>query len=384
MRFFSLFALLAATTALGGCPAGDGSALSLATSGAVCGVSAGNCAVPTTVTTPTVTTPVTPTVPPPNVGNANVLTTGDATITLEKSVLVSQKTDPAFSTLVVTSAPNTATMTIDPKSPNKALWPVSTTMNEYVAGTNSSGGLGLGGTYKEYRALTSSSAGSAQDEELQVWNWTYSYGTQYRDVTSGGEATHQAWSFGGTKTAAAAMPTSGSANYVGKFGATAKTWNMIDSTDILQTVSWNNIWRVNGDSSLTANFASGQFDGVLTPKIWNAPDKASINTTVLATNVLDPNYNAFMSNNVILHGTITTNATTGNNVVGTAVLDPAKGSITNSTLNPMYAGFFGPTANEVTGVFNLEATFVAPTGGNIPINNDTRGFIEMSGVFNGQ
>jgi hypothetical protein len=50
----------------------------------------------------------------------------------------------------------------------------------------------------------------------------------------------------------------------------------------------------------------------------------------------------------------------------------------------MYAGFFGPTANEVTGVFNLEATFVAPTGGNIPINNDTRGFIEMSGVFNGQ
>ena len=385
MRFFSLLALLAASTALGGCPASDGSALSLAASGAVCGVSDGDCAVATPVVTPTVPTPVTPVVPPPNIGNTTTLATGNATIALESSVLVSQKTDPAFSNLVVTASPNTAKFTIDPKSPNKGLWPVATTMDEFVSGTNASGGLGLGGTYKEYHAITNSSAGSAQDEELQIWNWNYSYGVQYRNITSGGEATQQAWSFGGTKTAAASMPISGSANYVGKFGATAKTWNFVDSTDINQTVSWNNIWRINGDSSLTANFATGQFTGILTPLLWNAPDKNSVNTTIDLTLPFNANYNAFfMSSNVLLKGTIATSAATGNSVVGTATLDPATGSVTNSTLNPMYASFFGPTANEVTGIFNLEATFLAPSGGVIPINNDTRGNIEISGVFNGQ
>jgi hypothetical protein len=119
--------------------------------------------------------------------------------------------------------------------------------------------------------------------------------------------------------------------------------------------------------------------------LWNAPDKNTVNTTIDLTLPLNANYNAFfMSTNVVLQGTITSAAATGNKIVGTAVLDPAGGSITNSTLNPMYASFFGPTANEVTGIFNFEATFLAPSGGVIPINNDTRGNIEMSGVFNGQ
>lgn len=392
MRLFGLCVLLAATTTLGGCPSPDGSALSLASSGEVCGVGTGNCATPTTTPpTGTTTPPGTPVVvippPPPNTGNTSTFTTGDGTIALEKSVLVSSKADPAFSKLVIATGPNTATYSIDPKSPNKALWPTSKTMDEYTFGTNASAGVGLGGTYKEYRALNTSSAGTATDEELQVWNWNYSYGTQYRDAGGGGEAIHQAWSFGGTRTASAAMPVSGSANYLGQFGATAKTWSWIDSKNPNQTVSRNNIWRVNGTTALTANFATSQFSGILTPKTWNA--WATMNggigfTDVDATNPLDPNYTSFMSSNVILKGTITKSTATGNSITGTAALDPAKGWVSNTTLNPMYAAFFGPTANEVTGVFNVEAVAPDPIGGTKPINDDRRGYIEMSGVFNGK
>jgi hypothetical protein len=388
MRFFSMLALLAATTALGGCPDPDGSALSLATSGAVCGVNAGQCA--TTGTTPPTTTPpapVTPPAPPPNIGNTVSLTSGDGTIALEHSVLVSSKTNPAYSNLTLGTLPNTAKFEIDSKSPNNALWPIAKKMDEYTTGTNASGGVGLGGTYKEYRALSASSAGTAVDEELQVWKWQYSYGTQYRDVTAGGEATHQAWSFGGTKTASAAMPVSGSATYNGQFGATAKTSNWINVGGTSQTVDNNGIWRVIGTTQLTANFATAQFSGILTPVVWNK--FASMNggsgfTNVIASNTADPNHAVFMDSQVMLNGTIATNATTGNSVTGTAVLDPSRGWLTNQTLNPMYAGFFGPSANEVSGVFNFEAAIPGPIGGTLPINDDRRGYIQMSGVFNGQ
>jgi C-lobe and N-lobe beta barrels of Tf-binding protein B len=390
MRIFGMFALLAATTALGGCPADDGSALSLASSGTVCGVSSGQCATPTsgtTTTTTTTPTPVTTPAPAPNIGNTVTLTGGDGTIALEKSVLVSPKTDPAYSKLTLGTLPNTAKFEIDSKSPNNALWPVAKTMDEYTPGTIASGSAGLGGTYKEYRALTTSSAGAAVDEELQVWKWQYSYGTQYRDVSSGGEATHQAWSFGGTKTASAAMPVAGSATYNGQFGATAKTSNWINSGGATQTVDNNGIWRVIGTTQLTANFATAQFSGILTPTVWNK--FASMNggsgfTNVVASNILDPNHAVFMDSQVVLNGTIATNATTGNSVNGNAVLDPSKGWITNQTLNPMYAGFFGPTANEVSGVFNFESVIPGPIGGVLPINDDRRAYIQMSGVFNGQ
>jgi hypothetical protein len=384
-----MLALLAATTALGGCPSSDGSAFSLANSGPVCGVDAGQCATPS-VTAPTTLTPVpVTTTPPPNVGNATTLATGDPTIALEKSVLVSSKANPAFSTLTIGTAPSTATFAIDPKSPNSALWPASKTLDEYAFGSTSSGGVGLGGTYKEYRALSTSSAGNAADEELQVWNWKYSYGTQYRDISAaGGEASHQAWSFGGTRTKAAAMPTSGSAVYNGQFGATAKTWSWINTKNPAQTVDFNNIWRVNGNSQLTANFATGGFTGILTPTNWNAIAALNGGTgfTDVAANTATPdaNHHPFMDSKIILNGTIATNATTGNAVTGTASEDPNDGWVTNGTLNPMYAGFFGPTANEVTGIFNVEAVSPQPTGGIIPINDDRRGFIEMSGVFNGQ
>jgi C-lobe and N-lobe beta barrels of Tf-binding protein B len=410
MRYFSLLALLAASTTLGGCPSPDGSALSLASSGSVCGVNSGNCATPApTPAAPDPSNPVTPPAPPPNIGNDTVLATGNMAIALETSKLVSQKTDPAFTKLTFTeNAPGTADTVkfeIDPKSPNSKLWPLAKTMEEYLYGScqylagaaftacmnGAGGGVGLGnGTYKEYRALETSSNGAASDESLQVWTWQYSYGAQYRNITAGGEATNQAWTVGGTKTAAAAMPTSGVANYNGKFGATAKTWGWIDSNAPDQNVSHNNIWRVNGASSLQANFATGSFSGVLTPEKWvgwgtlndwNGPKLIDLSTPGIR---LTGDYVEFMDTQVLLKGTIATSPTDGNLVTGTASADPSTGFVTNSTLNPMYAGFFGPNANEVSGVFNYEAVSPYPWGSRYPINDDRRAYIEMSGIFNGQ
>jgi hypothetical protein len=412
MRFVSLFALVATASALSGCAGGDGSALSLATSGTtVCGISDPNCATPTPTLTPA--TPTTPTTPTVNGGNTATFTKGDATIALEKGIVVSTKATPSISKLTLVAAtattPATAKFQIDTKTANNSAWPIAKTMEEYTPGTNASSGLGfggtaLGGTYKEYRAYSRDAAGKGVDEELQVWSFNHSYATQYRDVTGGGApADRQAWSFGGTKTPAAAMPISGTGIYSGKFGATAKTWNyinrdtsIIDPTDptktIDQTIDNNNNWRVWGDSALIADFATGDFNGILSPVEWNAfsslNDGVGFKTVQAAFNpdplTRDPNWATFMDNRVILKGTITKSTTAGNSIAGTAVMDPSQGWLTNTDSNAMYAGIFGPNADEITGAFGLDATDPSPLGGYFPINDDRRGFITMSGVFNGQ
>ncbi len=422
MRFLVPIALLVSTTALSGCVTGDGSALSLASQGGVCGVNAGQCATANPVVTATVVTPVTVTPnPTPNTGSTTKLTTGDLTIALEKSTVVSTKNnpvtgtlaDPIFSQLTIATGvngagPNTAKFEIDTHSPNAALWPVAKNMKEYTPGTcydlatgitllgciqaGGVGGVGLGGTYKEYRAYSSA---LGQDEELQVWNWKYSYGTQYRDVASGGaDAVHQAWSAGGTKTATASVPTSGTANYAGQFGATAKTWNWIDNpNDTIATMSANNVWSVIGKSNLTADFGTGGFSGVLTPEKWEtwrsrngAIGFGIVDVTlpkIPANAVNTANIQPFMTTAIFLNGTIQSDK---NTIRGTATLDQANslGFITDETTNVMNAGIFGPTANEISGVFNVNGTSPQPKGGQFPINDDRRGYIEMSGVFNGQ
>ena len=244
----------------------------------------------------------------------------------------------------------------------------------------------LGGTYKEYRALSYNDNGSSADEVLQVWNWGSSYATHYRNLAEGGEASQQAWSFGGTKTANADMPTAGSINYNGRFGATAKTWNWVDPNNG-RTVSANNLWRVTGATTATANFGTGSFTATLTPEVWIA--WASLNggtgfTNVNAGNLADANHNSFMDDNVSISGTISNPATGSNSINGRAVMDPAEGWVTNTTVNPFYGAFFGPGAAEVTGVFNLEAVQPDPIGGDIPINDDRRGFLQMSGALNAQ
>jgi hypothetical protein len=414
MRYFSLLALLAASTSLGGCPTGDGSASSLANASGVCGVSDANCATATATTGGTVSG-TGGGATSGNTGNNATVVTGTPAVALEKGIIVSTKTTPPVSKLtLVEGTPATATtdavaatakFEIDTKTPNNALWPLAKTMEEYLPGTNAapSPGLGLGGnilggTYREYRAFTRDAAGKSIDEELQVWSFANSYALQYRDVTASGKpADRQAWSFGGTKTPQAAMALKGTGTYAGKFGATATTSNFINrNTAILdangnfiggQTVDNNNDWRVWGDSALQADFVTGKFTGVLTPREWNAFETMNNGNqfrTIGANNVADYNWAFFMDDKVYLKGTISNSATLGNTIAGTTSIEPATGWITNTTSNGLYAGVYGPNADEITGAFGVDATVVKPIGGYFPINDDRRGFITMSGVFNGQ
>lgn len=320
------------------------------------------------------------------------------------------KIKPGLSKLTITGTPSTAKLQIDTKLPDAQnnLWPIAKELKEYAYGTNTNDPTiatrNLGGTYKEYRALSYNTDGSSADEVLQVWNWGESYGTHYRDLTSGGEAGHQAWTFGGNKTPLADMPTTGTVTYNGRFGSTAKTSNWEDPSNG-RIVSANNIWRVTGAATGTADFATGNFNATLTPEAWNA--YASLNggkgftfvsaggTNDAINSAADVNYNQYMNDKIILKGTIAanplTNVATGNTITGSAEMQTVEtatgtdnGWVTNESSNPFYGAFFGPTANQVTGVFNLEAVGPDPVGGDIPINDDRRGFIQQSGVFNVQ
>jgi C-lobe and N-lobe beta barrels of Tf-binding protein B len=425
MRFFGLLALLAATTALGGCPSGDGSALSLAAGGPVCGVNAGQCAVANPVV-------IDPSVPTVNVGNKVTIPeaakTGDTTIGLESGKLSKPTVGTALSTLKITgptaadpTAASTAKFEIDTKTSTSSYWPVSKTMEEYVYGScinfgvdptndtqclSSDGqGTGLGGHYKEYRT-----GAAGTNEILQVWAWKYSKGLQYRDETGGGSgARNQAWAFSGTKTPGSSMPTSGTAHYTGNYGGTAHTEGYLDdinkfirAVDIIpainsqgqqfQTISHNGYWQLNGTSSIDANFATGAFSGSLKPVEWigvQTLNQAVGKKHVFATDIQDPNWVDFMATQVTLKGTISTNATSAagdnsslaqNTVTGTAKIDPLQGW-TNSDAT-MYAAFFGPNADEVTGVYSFTADKVEPIGGNFPIENTTHHIMQQSGVFN--
>jgi hypothetical protein len=382
MRIGSVSALVLAAFALAACEGSPttGSSASNASLD-LCGL---NCPDPAidgdTTTPPDPVDPVDPGDDPTNTGNPTNLNTGDTTIALENAVLKSPANGSLSRLTLTAGAPNTARIEIDTRTSNNHNWPIPKTMDEYVFGTNSTGGVGLGGAYKEYRSLTADENGTTVDEELQVWTWGHSYGTQYRDVVDGGgDARRQAWSFGGNRTAA--MPVGGSANYTGRYGATSHTWNWVDSDDPAQTISFNNVWRVEGTSNLTANFATQQLNGTLTPSTWTAfqdMNNVSGSLAVSSANTLDPNFIGFMDDDVVIQGTIT-----GNRVNGKASLDPGRGWL-NGT-NPMYAGFFGPTGpgHEVTGVYNFLAVGVAPIGGEPPINDDRRGFVQQSGVFNG-
>ena len=154
----------------------------------------------------------------------------------------------------------TQSFTINTKTASNGSWPVTKTMTYYPAGGTTSS-LADNPAYAEYRYFQK----GTYDEELQVWNWTNSYATQYRDVTNSGTAPlHQAWSFGGNYTPVASMPTANATvNYHGSWTATAQTSNWTDTTDPAQTVSYNNNWRVRGTSALAANFGTGAFSGTL-------------------------------------------------------------------------------------------------------------------------
>jgi hypothetical protein len=384
MRIGSVSLLVLAAFALAACAGAETGGSTLAAS-SLNGLDIENCTLDTCPPNPNSNpTPANPVVTPDpndpdntNVGNPTVLATGDTTIALENGVIKSPDGGSLSRLTLVANAPpvlDTARIEIDTRTANNGNWPIPKTMNEYEFGTAASGGVGLGGAYKEYRILSATDSGTTVDEELQVWTWGSSYGTQYREEDGSGDARRQAWSFGGTRTPA--MPGGGFANYAGRFGATSRTWNWVDN-DPLRTVTINNSWRVEGTSNITANFgAGGTITGTLTPTTWNARDTNRVFTDVLSANPADPNWASFMNDDVVLNGVIT-----GNTVSGAASLDPALGWL-NGT-NPMHAGFFGAGAAEVTGVYNFLAVSPDPIGGEPPANDPGRGFVQQSGVFHG-
>jgi C-lobe and N-lobe beta barrels of Tf-binding protein B len=412
MRLASIGILLAAGTALSGCAAEQLDAVANLSTGCSSTAQSLNCGgpvnpnAPPPVKPPSTTVVTTPTTT--NVGNDSTLTTGDTTIAIENSAVVSIPSKQAVSKITIATAPNTAFYEINPNTADSMNWPKKKQMQEYIAGTNK--GSGIGGTYKEYRAYTrdtTGNLGNQVDEELQVWTFANSHASQYRDVTGGAtEAIHQAWSFGGNYTTAAAMPTSGTATYNGKFTSTAKTGGFIDTKLPTQTLSYNGLWSVVGDSTINANFGTGSMTGTLTPKAWTG--WATLNGvtgywTTTAAETVDfvkqaagtasmGNGNwlvGVMDQPILLAGTITTNATTtsttgnkhANDVIGTAAYDPASNWLNNTADNQMYAGFFGANADEVTGIFSVDATIPTLIGGQQAINNDKRAFVQMQGAF---
>ena len=269
-------------------------------------------------------------------------------------------------------------------------------MTYYPAGGTTSS-LADTPNYAEYRFYQK----GVYDEELQVWSWANSYTTQYRDVTNSGTApVHQAWSFGGNYTPIASLPTTNAyVSYHGSWTGTAQTTGWIDTQDPAQTVSYNNNWQVRGTSLLNVNFGTKDFNGRLTSTQWIGinknggytvviPDGTTVNSQVpfmqtSATAALNPS----APPDVVLAGTLATSTKVGtpsNQITGSAVMDSASGWISTPTANPLFAGVFGTNATEVAGVFALSSAYPGPYGGNTAINNDTRGFISMSGMFHGQ
>ena len=320
--------------------------------------------------------------------------TSDVTIALETSVYTPPTSGTSLSVLAFNplTAPGSQKITIDTNTDSNGNWPTPVTMTEYLPGTNQpdpyNAGVDVnGGTacvgcvgYHEYRAI-SNTPGKVRDEELQVWGWTNSYATQYRNATSS-DAPQQAWSFGGTKTALTDMPTSGSASYNGRFVGTAKTSNWIKPAG--SDVDPNALWRIQGASTLTANFgAGGTVAGKLTPDTWES-DQSGIGGTYTwfvgsAGTVAEPDYE-FYHTTVDLNGAITGNTYAGAaTIAGDGVFDP--GFVSGD--NPMYGGFFGPGGAETTGIFTVYGVDPSPIGGSAGINDDRRGYLTMSGAFNG-
>jgi C-lobe and N-lobe beta barrels of Tf-binding protein B len=330
-----------------------------------------------------------------NTTNLNAATS-DTTIAIESSRIVDPSgnatslslltagTSPATTTAQILSGtkPTKLTIRIDTNSDTNGEWPTPIQMTEYPTGTNApdlTGGNngGAGANYREYRVY-SNQVGQERDESLQVWAWTDSYATQYRNTPSGGEAIQQAWSFGGNKTPLTdPQLTGGTATYNGRFVATAKTENYVKPSGA--DIDPNALWRVQGASTLTANFgAGGTVNGALTPETWTSYQEGIsgtyMKTVGSAGTIAQPDY-GFYNTTVDLNGTIT-----GNTYAGTADLS---GPFISGD-QTMYGGFFGTGASETTGVFHVNGVDPYPVGGEGGINDDKRGYLTINGAFNGQ
>ncbi|MCA0433060.1 MAG: transferrin-binding protein-like solute binding protein [Proteobacteria bacterium] len=411
MRGVSVVALMACAVSLAGCGGGGGDALDLAGNLEVCGL---NC-------------------PPTNGGNNGgggntdnggdsdgdgvgddddtdgntgsgaggndtSLSSGNTTIVLESSKYQKPTSGSSLSVMSGGSGMNNAATTaailsgskptkmmmqVDTKTATNGSWAIPVYMDEYILGSNlpdpfNSGADANGGSntrYREYRAL---SAADNRDELLQVWAWDNSYATQYQNAIGGDEAKHQAWAFGGNATTN--VPTSGSATYNGRFVATAKTDNWVKPDDA--EISPNNLWRVQGNSTINANFGNGAISGQLNPETWTGRDDDSAwRTWTVGTStatLAEPEY-YFYNSTLALNGNMAGTGATRNTYSGTTTLS---GNFVSGD-NPMYGGFYGNAASETTGIFNVYGTAPDPRGGSGGITSNRRGYLTINGAFHG-
>jgi len=144
---------------------------------------------------------------------------------------------------------------------------------------------------------------------------------------------------------------------------------------------------VNGVAAITADFGAATIDGTLTPSTWefaqgNAWYYYDVHSNELFVRdqfdqpvlVTDGEFvPSFFTTRTNISGTIA-----GNSYSGKANLE---GDFVNGD-NPMYGAFFGTGAKETTGVFSVLGVSPQPIGGEYPINDDRRAYVQQSGVFN--
>ena len=231
--------------------------------------------------------------------------------------------------------------------------------------------------YKEYRRINSTT-----DAELQIWNYQFSRVGQYTvyfDPTAGNN-NNVALFHDGDLTPTSGLPAA-TATYNGKFGGTAVTSNWIVRPRVVDDPfvadpahvageDWdpNGTWRVTGDVQVNANFGAGSVTGGITNTTWIKflPEVGYIGITPAETSRPFHDYT--------FNGTITDNKFTG-------TTRGPNGVVTGN--NALDGAFYGPNAEEVAGVVYSETTSVSPGDGQIPYEENRRGFITLRGVFHG-
>lgn len=163
----------------------------------------------------------------------------------------------------------------------------------------------------------------------------FGYWTMVPAAAVPGTLTLSAWA-GGTQFTTT-MPTTGSATYTGVTSGTS----LVNAT--------NTAYDLNGVVSLTANFATSNITGSIT------------RITATNTNGLIP-VAAGSFNNITLTGTINGNAFSGSAAAGAVPAGTNPASIAAGTAGTTAGHFYGPAANEVTGVWALSTGTVQALG----------------------
>ncbi len=240
--------------------------------------------------------------------------------------------------------------------------------------------------YKEYRQITGvSGTTTTTDAELQIWSYQFSNIGQYTvfNDPSAANANNVSLFFNGSATPTSGLP-AGSATYNGKFGGTAVASNWLTPTRTVadpfdtagtvgSTYDPNGTWRVVGDVQVNANFGSGAVTGTVNNTTWRKFTGAATSQDGFIT--VTPGETAKPFTDYTFTGTITNNTFAG------AARGPANQVVTGN--NAVNGGFFGPNAEEVAGVINVETTSPNPSEGITTNAGNRRGFINLRGVFQG-